>query len=54
MGTRLGPVLSLVPPNDALASARPQCWKYVDNMTIAESMPQAATTEIQATLDTLN
>ena len=47
-------MLLLVLINDALASVGPQCWKYVDDMTIAESTPRGAATEAQATLDMLD
>ena len=53
-GTRLRPVLFLVLIKDALASVGPRCWKYVDDMTIAESTQRVAATDVQATLNTLD
>ena len=52
-GTKLGPVLFLILINDALTSSGLAHWKYVDDMTIAESITRGAISEVQPTLDNL-
>ena len=52
-GTNLGPVLFLILINDALESSDLPHWKYVDDMTIAESVTRGAVSQVQSTLDDL-
>ena len=53
-GTRLGPVLFLILIDDALSSSDLQHWKYVDDMTVAESVARGAVSKIQGTMASLD
>ena len=53
-GTRLAPILFLMLNNDALLSSELEHWKYVDDMTIAETRNRGAASEVQNTLSDLH
>ena len=53
-GTKLGPILFLVLVNGALKTSNLKHLKYVDDITIIESRPRDAISEVQQTLDVFN
>ena len=53
-GTKLGPVMFLILINDALRKSGIRYWKYVDDMTVMESRPRSAASQVQGTLDSLS
>ena len=53
-GTKLGPILFLVLVNDALSTSNLKHLKYVDDITIVESRPRDAVSEVHQTLNTFS
>ena len=53
-GIKLGPILFLVLVNDALSTSNLKHLKYVDDITIVESRPRDAVSEVHQTLNTFS